>query len=114
MARDAIQSQLEATEVRIHNMDQRITEWLDHITETLETLGNRVDGLAVQVTQFNSGMTELKGLARQVLQAIDRQTESIHGHLQVAQQQSANISELAKLVATQASTVDFIIRRTSA
>ncbi len=124
MARDAIQSQLEATEVRIHTMDQRITERLDRMTQTLETVGTRleaitnsIDTLSVQIVQLN----ELKGLARQILQALDRQLEAtnvqnqaINGHLQVAQQQSANITELAKLVATQASTVDFLIRRTSA
>jgi chromosome segregation ATPase len=124
MARDAIQSQLEATEVRIHTMDQRITERLDRMTQTLETVGTRleaitnsIDTLSVQVVQLN----ELKGLARQILQALDRQLEAtnvqnqaINGHLQVAQQQSANITELAKLVATQAGTVDFLIRRTSA
>lgn len=114
MARDAIQIQLEANEARINNMDQRITERLDRITQTMETLSNRVDALTVQVTQFNSGMTELKGLSRQILQALDRQVEAVNGHLKVAEQQSGNISELAKLVATQASTVDFLIRRTSA
>lgn len=103
MARDAIQSQLEATEARIYTMDQHITERLDRMT--------------VQVVQLN----ELKGLARQILQALDRQLEAINnqtaainGQLQVAQQQSANITELSKLVATQAATVDFLIRRTSA
>jgi chromosome segregation ATPase len=105
-------------------MDQRITERLDRMTQTLETVGTRleaitnsIDTLSVQIVQLN----ELKGLARQILQALDRQLEAtnvqnqaINGHLQVAQQQSANITELAKLVATQASTVDFLIRRTSA
>lgn len=111
MAREAIQAQLEAPEARIHAMDQRLIERLDRITQVVEKLGERVDVLAVQVTQFNSGMTELKGLSRQILQALDRQTEAINGHLKVAESQSANVSELSKLVATQASTVDFLIRR---
>lgn len=51
---------------------------------------------------------------RQILQSVDRQTEAINGHLKVAESQSANISEPSKLVATQASTVDFLIRRMGA
>lgn len=120
----AIQSKLEATEAWIYTVDQRLTERLDRITQTLETVGNRLetvsnslDTLTVQVVQLN----ELKGLTRQLLQALDRQhesinnqTQAINGHLQVTQRQSANISELSKLVATQASTVDFLIRRMGA
>lgn len=127
MARDSVQVQLEATEARILTLDQRLTERLDRIVEiqqkteqTIDTLSNRIDALTVQVVQFNSGMTELKGLARQILQALDRQTDAINGHLRVAeeqtkaaQQQSTNINELSKLVATQAATVDFLIRRTA-
>lgn len=114
MAREAIQAQLEATEARIYTMDQRLTERLDRATQVIEKLGERMDVLTVQVTQFNSGTTDLKGLARQILQALDRQTEAINGHLKVAESHSANISELSKLVATQASTVDFLIRRMGA
>ena len=114
MARDPVKIQLEATEARIQNMDQRLTERLDRLTQIVEKLGNSIDVLTVQVTQFNAGMTEIKGLSRQTLQSLDRQTEAINGHLKVAESQSANTSELSKLVATQASTVDFLIRRVSA
>ena len=74
MARDTVQIQLEATEARIQNMDQRLTERLDRLTQIVEKLGNSIDVLTVQVTQFNAGMTELKGLSRQTLQSLDRQT----------------------------------------
>lgn len=43
---------------------------------------------------------------------INELTNAINGHLRVAQKQADNITELTKLVATQANTVAMLISRT--
>lgn len=97
MARDAIQAQLEATEARIYNLDQRLTERLDRVVES-------IDKLAVQVTQFNSGMTELKGIARQILQAIEADRD-------VAKLQANNVQSMVQLAAQQQQTINTLIAK---
>ncbi|MBD2153137.1 hypothetical protein [Leptolyngbya sp. FACHB-16] len=62
---------------------------------------------------MSEGLTRLENLAERILLAIDKQTDSINAHVQLPQQQSANVSELSKLVASQAATVDFLVRRES-
>ncbi|NEQ21632.1 MAG: hypothetical protein F6K28_20940 [Microcoleus sp. SIO2G3] len=97
MARDAIQVQLEATEARIYNLDQRLTERLDRVVES-------IDKLAVQVTQFNAGMTELKGIARQILQAIEADRD-------VAKLQANNVQSMVQLAAQQQQTINTLIAK---
>lgn len=69
---------------------QGLTASIDRLTET-------VDKLAIQVGQNNQGVREMRN--------------AIDGHLKVAEQQSANISELTKLVAIQAQTVSTLVAR---
>lgn len=97
MARDAIQAQLEATEARIYNLDQRLTERLDRVVES-------IDKLADQVTQFNAGMTELKGIARQILQAIEADRD-------VAKLQANNVQSMVQLAAQQQQTINTLIAK---
>jgi hypothetical protein len=95
MAREAIQAQLEATEARIHTLDQRLTERLDRVAES-------IDKLTVQVVQFNSGITELKGITRQMLQAIEADRE-------IAKLQANNVQQMVQLAATQQQTINTLI-----
>lgn len=81
-------------------------------------LGDRIGELSLNLAQSNSLNNEVKGMIRQQSQNIDRLTQtverlalSIDGHLQVAQQQSANIAELTKLVTAQANTVNRLLDR---
>lgn len=76
-----------------------------------ERLGNRIDALTVQVTQFSSGMDELKQLSRQILQAIERQNQAIDGHLTIANRQAENISQLIELAKLQQAAVDRFLGR---
>jgi methyl-accepting chemotaxis protein len=85
-------------------LEQRLTVKLDSIAQNLETITD-------QLGRMTEHLTRLENLADRVLGAIDKQTDAINNHLKLAEQQAVNISELSKLVATQAATVDFLIRR---
>ncbi|MBD3886603.1 hypothetical protein IFO70_33580 [Phormidium tenue FACHB-886] len=58
MAKETVQAQQEVVEARIYTLDRCLTERLDRATQIVKKLSERMDVLTVQVTQFNSGMTE--------------------------------------------------------
>ena len=107
------------TLVELTDLQRKSIEALRESLSLMNTqLGDRIGELSLNLAQSNSLNNEVKGMIRQQSQNIDRLTQtverlalSIDGHLQVAQQQSANIAELTKLVTAQANTVNRLLDR---
>ena len=82
MAREAIQAQLEATAVWIYSMDQRLTERLDRVTQTLEAIGHRLEGINKRQSRHldcsSCSTQRTQGTDKTTLQALDRQHDSIN------------------------------------
>ncbi|MGI0495108.1 hypothetical protein ACN4EG_25265 [Alkalinema pantanalense CENA528] len=97
---------------------KRLTETLHLYREvhdrSFETLNSKIEDLAVQVSHLTSSVDRMASSVDRMAAAVERQTTAIDGHLAVAQQQSANIAELTKLVSTQAATVNTLINRIAA
>ena len=86
----------------IQTTNENLSGSINLLTAGLDTLTARVDTIAVQVAGFGSGMNELKGLSRQILQAIDSERE-------VAKQQADNVAQLIELAKQQQTTVDRLL-----
>lgn len=81
------------------------------VGDILKSVASNLDALTIQVAQMNAGVKENSRNIDRLTVRIDNLTQSVEGHLQVAQQQALNIGELSKLVATQAATVNRLLDR---
>jgi methyl-accepting chemotaxis protein len=79
-----------------------------------DQLGQKIEDLAVQVSHLTTSVDQMSRSVTLMAQSVDRIANSVEGHLQVAQQQSLNIAELTKLVASQSNTVNCLIDRVAA
>jgi methyl-accepting chemotaxis protein len=79
-----------------------------------DQLGQKIEDLAVQVSHLTTSVDQMSRSVTLMAQSVDRIANSVEGHLQVAQQQSLNIAELTKLVASQSNTVNRLIDRVAA
>ena len=77
---------------RIEQTAERIEQQVGVMSEHLTVIDIKIERLADQIVEL---------------------TKAVNGHLEVAKQQSTNISELTKLVAIQANTVATLINRTA-
>lgn len=84
-------NRMEQSAERVEHQVGVMSEHLTAIDIKIERLADKIDGLADQIREL---------------------TKAVNGHLEVAKQQSTNIAELTKLVATQANTVAMLISRT--
>ena len=91
--------QVKSTSNNIDKLGEKLDKFGDRFESNIDRLGGKLD-------QFGDRMDKLGD-------RLDRMGDRIDGHLQVAREQSANISELTKLVATQARTVEILISRAS-
>ena len=110
---DRVAAAQEKTELALAQLTVQVKSTsnnIDKIGEKLDKFGDRfesnIDKLGGKLDQFGDRMDKLGD-------RLDRMGDRIDGHLQVAREQSANISELTKLVATQARTVEILISRAS-
>jgi archaellum component FlaC len=102
---DALQAAVERT---TQNVD-RAVEAMQQSADRIEQSANRVEH---QVGVLSEHLTAIDIKIERLADRIDELTRAVNGHLEVAKQQSANISELTKLVAIQANTVATLISRT--
>lgn len=79
-----------------------------------DQLGQKIEDLAVQVSHLTASVDQMSRSVSVMAKSVDRISQSIDGHLQVSQQQSLNIAELTKLVASQSNTVNRLIDRIAA
>lgn len=84
-------NRMEQSVERIEHQVGRMSEHLTAIDIKIERLADKIDRLADQIREL---------------------TNAVNGHLRVAEKQADNITELTKLVATQANTVAMLISRT--
>jgi methyl-accepting chemotaxis protein len=92
----------------------------NYTKQTLETLVELVD-LKETVNRQATNLDRMTQSIDRMAQSVDRMAAStdrlahtIDGHLQVTQQQSANVAELTKLVTAQANTVNRLIEKVAA
>jgi methyl-accepting chemotaxis protein len=76
-----------------------------------DQLGQKIEDLAVQVSHLTTSVDQMSRSVTLMAQSVDRISQAVDGHLQVSQQQSLNIAELTKLVASQSNTVNRLIDR---
>lgn len=113
----ALQNMIEAMQVSREVQDRRF----DQIGQKVEDLAIQTSHLTTSVDQMSESITRMSGSIDQMgisialmAQSVDRIAQSVDGHLQVSQQQSLNIAELTKLVASQSNTVNRLIDRVAA
>lgn len=112
-----------AVERTTQNVDRAVEE-MKQSAQNIERSANRIEQSSLRVEQQVGVMSEhltaidikierLTDRIDRLAAAIERQAQSIDGHLDIAKQQSVNITELTKLVAIQANTVATLISRTA-
>ncbi|MBD0346911.1 MAG: hypothetical protein ICV63_19205 [Coleofasciculus sp. Co-bin14] len=126
VSREATDRQLSALATTVEQTTRNVDHALEGIRQSadrMEQSANRmeqsVDRIEHQVGRMSEHLTaidiKIERLADKIdrlADRIDELTKAINGHLEVALQQSTNIAELTKLVATQANTVAMLISRT--
>lgn len=106
-------------------LSDRIDQGFASTNATIDRLGMKIDDLAVQISNQSQSIGRLEKAIDRLSENIDRMNsnleqrlnqlvQSVDGHLRVSQAQTVNVSELAKLVATQAATVNRLLDRTIA
>lgn len=76
--------------------------------ESIGKLEKSIDRLTENIDRVNSNIDHMNS---NIDQRLNQLAQSIDGHLRVAEAQTANITELTKLVATQAATVNKLLDR---
>ena len=76
-----------------------------------DQLGQKIEDLAVQMSHLTASVDQMSRSVSVMAKSVDRISQSVDGHLQVSQQQSLNIAELTKLVASQSNPVNRLIDR---
>ncbi|GAB4191870.1 MAG: hypothetical protein Fur006_35620 [Coleofasciculaceae cyanobacterium] len=126
ISREATDRQLAALATTVertsHNVDravegmQRSADRMEQSAERMEQSAERVEHqvgvMSEHLTAIDIKIERLADKIDRLADRIDELTKAINGHLEVAKQQSTNIAELTKLVATQANTVAMLISRT--
>ncbi len=106
----ALQNMIEAMQVSREVHDRRF----DQLGQKIEDLAVQVSHLTTSVDQMSQSVAAMAQSVDRSSKSIDRIAQSVDGHLQVSQQQSLNIAELTKLVASQSNTVNRLIDRVAA
>ncbi|MBE9182463.1 hypothetical protein IQ268_28340 [Oculatella sp. LEGE 06141] len=101
-----LSANIETANQKLSTNIERTNQNINLLSERLDTLTSRVDTIAVQISSFTGGMNELKGLSRQIVQAIE-------GDRQVALQQTENVSQLIELAKQQQAMVERIMSKSS-
>jgi methyl-accepting chemotaxis protein len=102
---DALNAAVERT---TQNVD-RALEGMQRYSDRMEQSANRIEH---QVGLMSEHLTALDFNIERLTDQIRELTNAVNGHLRVAEKQAENITELTKLVATQANTVAILISRT--
>jgi methyl-accepting chemotaxis protein len=102
---DALNAAVERT---TQNVD-RALEGMQRYSDRMEQSANRIEH---QVGLMSEHLTALDIKIERLTDQIRELTNAVNGHLRVAEKQAENITELTKLVATQANTVAILISRT--
>ena len=102
---DALNAAVERT---TQNVD-RALEGMQRYSDRMEQSANRIEH---QVGLMSEHLTAIDIKIERLTDQIRELTNAVNGHLRVAEKQADNITELTKLVATQANTVAILISRT--
>ena len=94
---DRIEQQVERGLVGMEQSANRIEQQVGVMSEHLMAIDIKIERLTDRIDRLSA--------------VVERLAQSIDGHLEIAKQQSINISELTRLVATQANTVAILINR---
>ena len=94
---------------RMEQSAERVERQLERAVEGMQQSADRIEH---QVGVMSEHLTAIDIKIERLADRIDELTKAVNGHLEVAKQQSANITELTKLVAAQANTVATLISRT--
>lgn len=110
----------QALERAIESSNQTVTRAVDEIRLSASNMAQSANRVEQQVGVMSEHMMAIDIKIERLTDRIDRlaavierQAQSIDGHLEIAKQQSVNITELTKLVAIQANTVATLISRTA-
>jgi len=104
---------LDALDARIELHERRVVGHMDKVEAAIAENQIQLNQLTTAIQQLTAAQRETNKKLDTLGDRIDQQRQAIDGHLKVAQEQSANVSELTKLVATQAQTVQILISRAS-
>jgi methyl-accepting chemotaxis protein len=116
---EAIAASREVADRRINALNaavERTTQNVDRALEGMQRSADRMeqsaDRIEHQVGLMSEHLTAIDIKIERLTDQIRELTNAVNGHLRVAEKQADNITELTKLVATQANTVAILISRT--
>jgi archaellum component FlaC len=96
----------------IRQSADRMEQSANRMEQSVERIEHQVGRMSEHLTAIDIKIERLADKIDRLADRIDELTKAVNGHLEVAKQQSTNIAELTKLVATQANTVAMLISRT--
>ena len=118
--REVTDRRLEALAATVERTSQNVDRALEGMRQSADRMEQSAERVERQVGLMSEHLTAIDIKNERLADKIDRRadridelTKAVNGHLEVAKLQSANISELTKLVAIQANTVATLISRTA-
>jgi archaellum component FlaC len=103
---------LEGMRQSTERIERHVDRALEGMQQSADRIEHQVGVMSEHLTAIDLKIERLTDKIERLADRIDELTKAINGHLEVAKQQSTNIAELTKLVATQANTVAMLISRT--
>ena len=115
----ALATTVEQTTRNVDHALEGIRQSADHMEQSANRMEQSANRIEHQVGAMSEHLTAIDIKIERLADKIDRLadqirelTNAVNGHLRVAEKQADNITELTKLVATQANTVAMLISRT--
>jgi uncharacterized protein YoxC len=116
-SKTALDSLIETMQISREVHDRRFDQLgqkIEDLAAQTSHLTTSVDQMSQSITRMSASIDQMGNAVTQMAQSVDRISQAVDGHLQVSQQQSLNIAELTKLVASQSNTVNRLIDRVAA
>ena len=113
LAVEGMQRSADRMEQSADRIERQVSLAVEGMQQSADRVEYQVGVLSEHLTAIDIKIERLADKIDRLADRIDELTKAVNGHLEVAKQQSANISELTKLVAIQANTVATLISRTA-
>ena len=112
-SREVADRRIEALNAAVERTTQNVDRALEGMQRSADRMEQSANRIEHQVGLMSEHLTAIDFNIDRLTDQIRELTNAVNGHLRVAEKQADNISELTKLVATQANTVAILISRTS-
>ncbi len=111
-SREINERRIAALEQVVEKSNQNIARAVEEIKQSAFRIEQSAERVEQQVGLMSEHLTAIDIKIERLADRIDELRRAVDGHLEVAKQQSLNIAELTKLVATQANTFAMLLSRT--